>query len=429
MCGLILAPRRSEEEMLRACKAMGYRSDGRYGIAHQGDWSLGHVRLAIQDLTNASAQPRLLGDGYFAYVGEIFSDHEDSELNHVAGLVRQGPEAFQNTDGFWAVARISLGGSATCWTDYLGQKPLYYWEGEQIVCSELTPMFELADKPAWDEIYFSNVQKWGYDPTGRTPYIGIRQLAPGTAIRLRQYEETEEWVYWDWGLVPQPTDLLPALRLATLSRLVGDLPVALLISGGLDSTLIHSILLEAGRQVRCFSWENGESEFLPPEVEPLPQVFPDFATVVEAMQTPVDLGSMVPQYALGQALKDQGFHVCLSGDGADELFGGYRRAKEYDSQMSDIFMELPYYHMPRLDRLMMRHTVELRSPYLAPEVVKFAMGLPYPMRTEKQSLKAAARGMVNPDIINRAKQPLKTTSVIQGGVEYRRSLVETFKCL
>jgi asparagine synthetase B (glutamine-hydrolysing) len=137
------------------------------------------------------------------------------------------------------------------------------------------------------------------------------------------------------------------------------------------------------------------------------------ADAVEAMQSPSDAGSLLPQYALGAAVKEKGYHVTLSGDGADELFGGYRRAKEYDSQSSDVFVELPYWHLPRLDRVMMKHTVEHRTPFLAPEIVKYALGLSWSRRTEKEELKRIARGIVPQGVIDQPKKPLKSAGFNQ----------------
>lgn len=414
--------------------AMSYRGkDGKQGLVLRGEWALGHVRLAIQDLTDNSSQPVHRGNFDLAYVGEVFNLEGLNELKTVTHVFEHfGPDNFHQFDGFWAVAVIQNYDRATAFTDYLGQKPLYYWRDQAIVCSELDPMFQLAPKPEYDDVYLSNVVKWGYDCTGRTPYKGITQLPPGHVLEL-QYDEMTLTPYWDWShpALRKLGTLREELTQATLNRLAGDREVALLLSGGLDSSIIYYILKQARKKVKAFSVENGESEYLPPGVKTLdiqPGLF-DLSEALESMQVPVDLGSLVPQHHLAQALATEGYNVCLSGDGADELFGGYRRAMEYDSQASDVFMELPYYHLPRLDRIMMRHTVELRSPFLSPRVLALALRIPYEQRTSKQALKEAFKDLVPDNILNRPKLPLKTAAVIHGGTEYRKHLVESFKCL
>jgi asparagine synthase (glutamine-hydrolysing) len=125
-------------------------------------------------------------------------------------------------------------------------------------------------------------------------------------------------------------------------------------------------------------------------------------------------------------LKEHGFNVVLTGDGADELFGGYRRIVQYDSQYSDIFGELVNYHLPRLDKTMMASTVELRSPFLAYFVIERALQLPYSKRLNKSELKLAFKDLVPEHILNRPKEPLKTIAVQEGGVEYRKQVIDRF---
>jgi asparagine synthase (glutamine-hydrolysing) len=432
MCGLILSKGYELGQTELALAKMNYRGkDGKQGISQRGGWTLGHVRLAIQDLSDKSNQPLNCEDYSLAYVGELFGLGGANELETVSqAYFKKGPEGFQNFDGFWAIAAAYDEGQIEVFTDYLSQKPLYFWPEAQIICSELDPMFELRAKPEIDRIYLANVIKFGYDCTGRTPYTGIIQLPPGIALSINSAGMTSSYNYWDWDKVPNPPlrELENELTKATLDRLVGDRPVALLISGGLDSSIIYSILSLHNKLIDCFSIENGETEYLPLGVFLMEAKPVELSKVLKAMQCPVDLGSMVPQYQLAEVLKTRGYNVCLSGDGADELFGGYNRAKTYDSQFSDIFMELPYYHLPRLDRLMMRHTVELRTPFLSPVIVRMALSIPYELRTEKQALKTAFRGRIHSDILNRSKHPLKTKAVIDGSISYRKNLTELFSC-
>jgi asparagine synthase (glutamine-hydrolysing) len=431
MCGLILAPSTYPETKIHnALVEMDYRGQDCSAVKRHGNWILGHNRLAIQDLSAGGNQPfevDAAGNTLAMFVGEFFAKEGLHEKDVVRQLVAD-PALFHEIDGFWAVAAVKRE-ATKIWTDHLGIKPLYFWPEHRIVCSELEPMFLLEPRPPLDETYLSNCVKFGYDYSGRTPYEGIYQVPPGTELNL-WLEGHAYHRYWDWAKVPvreEVFSLRETVEEAIRNRLISDRPIALLLSGGLDSSIIYYTLQSWDMEVRTFSVENGESEFLPALTAVLKTEDVSLAEAVKIMQEPIDLGSLVPQIQLARAVDAAGYRVCLTGDGADEVFGGYRRAREYDSQRSDIFCELPYYHLPRLDRVMMRSTVELRSPFLSPQVVAYGMRLPYAYRMNKEALKHAFTGVVPHKILWRPKHPLKTTAVIEGGTRYRAELVDLFR--
>jgi len=196
-----------------------------------------------------------------------------------------------------------------------------------------------------------------------------------------------------------------------------------LLSGGLDSTIIYGLVKELGRDITAIHVDNGEEDFARLVTEDLVDVKLDDVSLelaVEIHQTPVDLGSVRPQIAMAKKLRELGFYAVMTGDGADELFGGYRRAAQYDSQYSDIFSELPYYHLPRLDRANMRYTVELRAPFLSPKVIKHALLTPYKDRNGiKRRLKDTFKDLVPQPILDRDKHPLKTEAIRTSPEEQR----------
>jgi asparagine synthase (glutamine-hydrolysing) len=144
-------------------------------------------------------------------------------------------------------------------------------------------------------------------------------------------------------------------------------------------------------------------------------------------ETPIDLGSVVPQYHLFKAIKENSDHrIVLSGDGADELFGGYKRIHEYDSQGSDVFEELSFYHLPRLDKMSMAHTLELRNPFLNLEIVTFALHLPLEWRKDKKILKDTFGPLLPDEIVNRKKAPLKNPGIKEDKLAYRYKAINLF---
>lgn len=426
MCGFIAA-KNTEADLEKLIEDISYRGLPGY----KGYKKLGEIQLAHYSLPFVNLDPEVAIQPYrnSLFVGEIFNykdfgDFEtDIECVFNTFWYTDWVSNFNRFDGFFTFV-TTVDGNLFGLTDHLGIKPLYYRTDVEAMASEPDILMKLGPVTR-NEVFHSNVMKWGYDPTGQTPWNEIKQLPPGCYIFNGQVHK-----YWDWNKTPYSTSLHHDLLTATELRLGGQREVSILLSGGLDSTIIHNLITKhLDKKVTAIHIDNGEEDFAylvnPNAIQvKLDKVFMASITEAQAVaihQSPVDLGSVIPQIAMARKLKELGFHAVLTGDGADELFGGYNRAKDYDSQASDVWCELPYYHLPKLDRTMMKSTVELRAPFLAPAVMKHAFNTPYEMRNgEKKLLKHVFKDVVPQEILDRDKHPLKTDKIRRNPMRQRK---------
>lgn len=434
MCGFI-AGKDLPQDLSQVIKHLYYRGmDARYfGYRRLADFQFAHISLPFVNLDPAvCVQPIDSSHPPSLFVGEIFNYEDLGYSTDIECAIEEfhgTPALFDNFhrfDGFWSFVTLHNGDLIAA-TDYLAQKPVYYRTDCEALASEIDVLARLAPVTR-DEVYMSNTMKWGYSPDPRTPWNEIKQVPPG-----HYYYRGSVHPYWDWSKVSY-SDLRSDLIRATELRLGGQRDVSILLSGGLDSTIIHNIITqELGRSITAIHVDNGEADYAHLVNPDAVQVQLDDVTNREAVlvhQCPVDLGSVKPQIAMAKKLRHLGFYAVLTGDGADELFGGYRRAAEYDSQASDMFSELPYYHMPKIDRTMMRSTVETRSPFLAPSVCVHAMNTPYIERNgEKKVLKNTFGDLVPQPILDRDKHPLKTDAIRTNPMDHRVALDRLFRSM
>ena len=465
MCGIILTTEfNSTEDILNS---ISHRGIERTEKKLEGV-TLCHHRLPIQTVEGDEwYQPKQISDGiYMLFNGEIFNyDRErySSDVEYLCELFSSyrfgGVEMFsalflphiQTWDGFWAIVIYdSKTGDVISFTDPLGKKCLYVnKEGE--ISSEIKGVYRDGYKT--DQTFISSVRKWGYNKDDRTPYEEIKRILPNKIysfnigspmfknvysdywegfnvpiyeLRGKSYEEHMDWL-WD--------KMVESVKNRMLSK---NYPVSALISGGLDSSIIAAIMKsESIDKINWFTIENGETEYvdilakhLNISVNKLTYDM-DESLNKEIYQkwneTPIDLGSVIPQYHLFKAVKDQtGYRIVISGDGSDELFGGYSRIHEFDSQKSDIFEELSFYHLPRLDKMSMANTLELRTPFLNLDIVQFALHLPLEWRKDKKILKDTFSPILPSEIIERKKIALKNPQIKEDKIAYRQKAIDLF---
>lgn len=455
MCGVVAALGHSVD-LTEPMKRLAHRGI-RGRVAHTPHGGVGHVRLPIVGLGEEHDQPRNYKDLFLlGFVGEVLDFRErypdmacDTDLV-VKNWRAFGPHCLQDHDGFWGIV-VLQDRYLHVLTDYLGQKPMYYRTDYPCAASEPDALIPFAPVTL-DRTYLAACVKWGYCPDlMRTPYNEIKHVRPGEHVVLdvyglvsRRTVDVLEPLDWKSG------DIREEIELAVKRRVLSsDVQVACLLSGGLDSSIVHALASRDAQPVPYFvAQEDGSDDedywravglvqrpslnpwgSKPPDAITLSRVqrcrYADVGTseALRVMQEPIDLGSLRPQIALSRVV---GQRVCLTGDGADELFGGYQRSMRYDSQYSDVFHELPAWHLPRLDRVMMRERIEVRSPFLARRVVRLALSLPHELRQDKRFLRALFSGLLPPEVTTAPKKALRSPEIAHDREYYSRQLVHMF---
>jgi len=378
MCGLcgIHAPagiaegdRGCVERMTTVLAHRGPDDEGRWSDAQV---ALGHRRLAVIDLPGGH-QPMVSDDGRLAlvYNGEVYDYRDlrrqlegrghrfrtasDTEVI-LRGYEEWGDEVVGRLRGMFAFALWDgRQGRLLLARDRLGVKPLYYHEGADgrlVFASEIKALLldaavprELNEARLGEYLAFRDV--YG----GETLFRGVRELPPGTlavrddgSLRLREYWSTSVPVTPP-GEVRDRTALIERGRRmladAVESRLVSDVPVATLNSGGLDSSVVTAIAAErhdGPLDSFCVGFAEAEFDERPfarevaaraatvhHEIELSPErLEAEMDRLTWANDEPLPMSNAIGMHLICAEAKAAGITVVLSGEGADEVFGGYR---------------------------------------------------------------------------------------------------------
>lgn len=426
-------------EIIPVEKALEHRGIYTTTGVHTHAWGV-HTRLPIVGLDKKFDAPYIHDGRAFYFVGEIVNYKElcpdaESDVECLARMwAEHGYNCVKMFDGFWSFVVYNLHSHcAFVVTDFLAKKPLYYRTDRFAVSSEIRGLAPLGPLTP-DPVYLSSIRKQGYHYGDRTWAKEVRKMPPGCLMFFQPKATRAAFAIIDPIEAVHGLDLrYEVVRSIQRHFTSSDVPVGLLLSGGLDSSIIYTYLKDRTESLRLYHVDNGQEEW--DEFYKLTGAAGNAATfvsldeypiddILRVNEGPVDLGSMIPQYALGKAIKER---VVLSGDGADELFGGYRRMSEYDAQGSDVFEELVYYHLPRLDKMMMNGTIELRCPFLGRKVVEGALALPYADRKNKRWLREAFADVLPHEIAYGTKRPLKSREVLSGGLTHSRRLCDIFE--
>jgi asparagine synthase (glutamine-hydrolysing) len=332
--------------------------------------SFGHRRLAVIDLTSAARQPMISSSGRFAIVfnGEIYNFAElraDLEREGRRFRSRSDTEAILEAVEAWgfeaALSRLAGmfafalwdGAERRLWLarDRIGKKPLYWFQGGGAILfgSELRalrawPGFRVEVDRAALALYFRYLAV----PSPHSIWRGVRKLEPGTIAAFEGNPSSAPRIsrYWDpLAFVSKRSD--PAAFEEALGRAVrcrleaADVPVGVLLSGGIDSSLVAALAAKAGR-VKTYSIGFGRREYdeAPQAREVARRLGTDHSELYVSDGELLDVvsrlpaiydepfadSSQVPMCALSRLARRE-VTVALGGDGGDELFGGYARMR------------------------------------------------------------------------------------------------------
>jgi asparagine synthase (glutamine-hydrolysing) len=354
---------------------IAHRGPDATGIwAHDDDRvsvQLGHRRLSIIDLSTAADQP-LSKDGLIlSYNGELYnyrtlraelaargvSFRTESDTEVVLEAWRcWGPDALKRFRGMFAFALLDVRtGGLVLARDPLGIKPLYYLRrgGGLVFASELKALVDAAGSELRMEpgalvasmlYYWLPEQRCAIDGVQKLPGGSWAECGPDGSFTVRHY-----WRVADVAAAAAagpPADLGEVISESVTAHLVADVPVSSFLSGGLDSSIVTVLAHQADAGLDAYTItfrpEDQRLEAMPDdavyarrvaarygidlhEIEISPDIVDMLPRIVDILDEPIGDPAAINTLLMCEAAAERGVKVILSGMGADELFGGYRK--------------------------------------------------------------------------------------------------------
>ena len=376
--------------------ALQHRGPDEDGFFFQGPIGLGMRRLRVVDL-EGGRQPMGNEDGAIQVVfnGEIYNHHElrekliarghrlttQSDTEVIAHLYEdEGLDCFSFLEGMFAIAIWDgYKQELVLARDRLGKKPLFYAQTSHgfSFSSEMTSL--LCDKSINRSIDYEAIDEYLsylFIPHPMTIYSSVKKLIPATWMVIDKRSSIKTGSFWNVHLddirqTYKKDDVVDELdeliRIAVKKRLEADVPIGAFLSGGLDSSLIVAIMRSLGHEnLQTFSIGFNESNF--DELKHARTVAKLFETTHQEYVVDYNVEDLVPQllHFFGEPFADSSaiptYHlsevtqknvtVALSGDGGDEVFGGYRR---YSARLlADLYNRVPRWAGPEVTERLLR---------------------------------------------------------------------------
>ncbi len=432
MCGIIGGFDLPQIE--QGLKAIAHRGPDNQAIIQTDNVYFGHVRLSIIDTSSDSNQPFKYGNTTMVFNGTIWNYQElrarlnidtktsgDTEVL-CAVLDRYGISGLNMVEGMFAIAYTQGDGSITIVRDRHGEVPLHYSLDGGLFpsfsfCSEIKGLLAMGE-------------------SGQT----VKMLEPGAYIKVTSDYKVKEGIWYnvrnnlvdtkDWNFSDSKASVHRDIVMGSFERTVSDVPVACLLSGGIDSaittlvasqhipnlvtyTAVHnenSKDLKSAREVaKYLGVELREVKVKPPTVDDINDVI---NTIEMPYKAQVEIG--YPCVQLAQRIHEDGFKVIMSGEGSDELWASYGMSyhgikdKGWTDYRIGLFGSQHRKNFSRCNKIFMRYGIECRLPFLNTQLVETALGLSQDLVWDGKSrpkavLQEAFRGLLPDDIIDRKK--------------------------
>ncbi len=381
MCGLVGFFNASSPDAWpvarRALESLHHRGPDAGGEWQADGVFLGHRRLSIIDLQTGQ-QPMLSSDERFVIVfnGEIYNFQElrnqlesagarfrtrsDTEVI-LEGYRRWGAAVVERLNGMFAFALWDRSErSAFVARDRLGIKPLCWalQNGSLIVSSTLEPFDVVKGFEDLDPLAIRDLMTFDYIPAPRTIRRGVFKLEPGCRFRWSAGDgEPRIERYWNPPVLdealepPDERELEDLLERAVRRQMISDVPIGVFLSGGIDSSLLVALMSRHTAQpVKTYCVAFSESDM--DESTVAAKVARQFGTdhsvlradeigpdalqrLVGSLDEPFCDAALVPLHALSQMTSEH-VKVALSGDGGDEVFGGYEKYRQWNDARGNV---------------------------------------------------------------------------------------------
>ena len=374
MCGIVGFNFRDKELLRKMMNSVKHRGPDQGGGIISENFSLGHQRLSIIDLSERGKQPMCNeeGDKWVAFNGEIynfkeirdelekkghrFKSNTDTEVI-VHAYEEYGPKCVNLFNGMFGFAIVD-GKKLFIARDPVGIKPVYYYldKGKFIFSSEIKAILEHDLKVEVNSDGIDNLLSYRIVPGEETLFKNVKKLLPGHYL---MYEEGKvvvrkyynlEFEIEDWGeevLVKKFKDLFVK---SVERRLIADVPLGAFLSGGLDSSCVVGIMSKLQGNVKTFTAGFNEEHDEMPYAKKIAEHFgteheevyidyedmtKKFDNIVWHMDEPIADPAVFPVYFVSKLAREK-VKVALFGEGADELFAGYSKYEILNKRFSPL---------------------------------------------------------------------------------------------